>query len=97
MTAEPVSIDALLATRERLVHELQEGLDEDERRFLISLVSGEPDCSLMGVTHLKQLPGIRWKLHNLAQLRKSNAKKFAAQVDMLTSRLQGVPALKLSP
>ncbi|TVQ28391.1 MAG: hypothetical protein EA370_16680, partial [Wenzhouxiangella sp.] len=32
MTAEPISIDALLATRERLIHELQEGLDENERR-----------------------------------------------------------------
>lgn len=90
MTAEPVSIDALLATRERLVHELQEGLDENERHFLLSLVSGEPDWPLMGVTHLEQMPGIRWKLHNLAQLRKSNAKKFAEQVDMLASRLAPV-------
>jgi predicted nucleotidyltransferase component of viral defense system len=90
MTAEPVPLDALLATRERLVRELQEGLDENERRFLLSLVSGEPDWSLMGVTHLEQLPGIRWKLHNLAQLQKSNAKKFAEQADVLVSRLATV-------
>ena len=81
MTAEPVPVDALLATRERLVRELQKGLDENERRFLLSLVSGEPDWSLMGVAHLEQLPCISWKLHNLAQLRKSNAKKFAEQAE----------------
>lgn len=44
----------------------------------------------MGVTHLEQLPGIRWKLHNLAQLRKSKAKKFAEQIDRLASRLASV-------
>lgn len=87
MTAEPVPIDVLLATRERLVHELQEGLDENERRFLISLVSGEPDWSLMGVAHLEQLPGIRWKLHNLKQLQKLNVKKFTEQADALVAKL----------
>ena len=33
MTAEPVPLDALLAARERMVRELQQGLDEHERRF----------------------------------------------------------------
>ena len=97
MTTEPVLIDALLATRERLVREVQEGLDENERRFLLSLVSGEPDWSLLGVTHLEQLPGIRWKLHNLAQLRKSNAKKFAEQADMLASRLAATASSAVVP
>ncbi len=90
MTAEPVPLDALLATRERLLRELHKGLDKNERRFLISLVSGEPNWSLMGITHLERLPAIRWKLHNLAQLQKSNPKKFAEQVDMLASRLATV-------
>ncbi|MCA1788818.1 MAG: nucleotidyl transferase AbiEii/AbiGii toxin family protein [Thioalkalivibrio sp.] len=87
MAAEPVPLDALLATRERLVRELQEGLDASERRFLLSLVTGEPDWSVMGIAHLEQLPGIRWKLHNLAKLRKSSAKKFAEQADALASQL----------
>lgn len=87
MTAEPVPLDALLATRERLVRELQEGLDNNERRFLLSLVTGTPDWPLLGIDHLEHLPGIRWKLHNLEQLRKTNAKKFAEQADMLAARL----------
>lgn len=90
MTAEAVPLDALLATRERLVRELQEGLDDNERRFLLSLVAGQPDWSLMGIVHLEHLPGIRWKLHNLEQLRKTNAKKFVEQADMLATRLAGV-------
>lgn len=72
------------------MRELQEGLDDNERRFLLSLVAGEPDWSLMGIVHLEQLPGIRWKLHNLARLRKVNEKKFAEQADVLATRLAAV-------
>ena len=87
MTVEPMSLAALLAARERLAHELQQGLDENERRFLLSLVAGAPEWPLLGIAHLEHLPGIRWKLHNLAQLQKTNAKKFAEQVDTLAARL----------
>jgi predicted nucleotidyltransferase component of viral defense system len=87
MTAEPVPLDALLAARERMVRELQQGLDDDERTFLLSLVAGVPDWSLLNIAHLEHLPGIRWKLHNLAHLQKSNAKKFAEQADLLAAKL----------
>lgn len=42
MTAEPVPLDALLTARERMVREIQQGLDDDERRFLLSLAAGTP-------------------------------------------------------
>ncbi len=91
MTAEPVPLDALLAARERMVRELQQGLDDNERCFLLSLVAGMPDWPLLGIAHLEHLPGIRWKLHNLAQLQKTNAKKFAEQADLLAMRLSALP------
>jgi hypothetical protein len=43
MTADLVPLDALLATRERLVRQIQRELDDEERRFLLSLVRAEPD------------------------------------------------------
>ena len=88
MTVEPVELDALLAARERMVRELQQGLTADESQFLLSLVAAEPDWKLLGVPHLEQLPGPRWKLQNLERLRKMNAKKFAEQSDAL-ARLLG--------
>ena len=88
MTAEAVKLDALLAARERMVRELQQGLNANERRFLLSLVAAEPEWSLLGVPHLGQLPGPRWKLQNLERLRKANARKFAEQSDTL-ARLLG--------
>jgi predicted nucleotidyltransferase component of viral defense system len=88
MTTEPVELDGLLAARERMMRELQQGLSADERRFLLSLVAAEPEWSLLGVPHLEQLPGLRWKLQNLERLRKANARKFAEQSNAL-ARLFG--------
>jgi hypothetical protein len=87
MTAEPVPLEALLTARERMVREVQQGLDDNERRFLLSLAAGTPKWSLLGIAHLEHLPGIRWKLHNLAQLQKTDAKKFAEQSDTLAAKL----------
>jgi hypothetical protein len=79
MTTEPVELPELIATRERMISELQKGLEADERRFLLSLVANEPEWSSLGIAHAEQLPGIRWKMHNLEKLQKTNPKKFAGQ------------------
>jgi hypothetical protein len=81
MTAEPV-------VRERMMRELQQGLNAVERRFLLSLVAAEPEWPLLGVPHLGQFLGPRWKLQNLERLRKANARKFAEQSDTLLRRLR---------
>ena len=83
MTEEPVALKTLLAARARMVRELQAGLGAAERCFLLSLVAAEPEWSLLGVEHLEQLPGLRWKLQNLGQLRRANPRKFAEQSDAL--------------
>jgi hypothetical protein len=87
MTAEPVELPQLLAAREQMVHELQSALDADERRFLLSLVAGRPEWPRLGIAHAEQLPGIRWKLHNLAQLECKSPGKFAEQAEVLSQRL----------
>lgn len=87
MTAQPVEFDALLAVRERMMRELQHGLNAAERRFLFSLVAAEPEWPLLGVAHLEQLPGLRWKLQNLERLRKANPRKFGQQIASLTGLL----------
>lgn len=83
MTAEPVELRALLSARERMVAELQAGLDADERAFLLSLARNEPNWTLLRIEHLEQLPGIRWKLTNLARLAQANPKKLKVQAQEL--------------
>ena len=87
MTAEPVELAQFLAAREQMGHDLQGGLDADERRFLLSLVAGRPEWPLLGIVHVEHLPGIRWKLHNLAQLERKSPRKFAEQAEVLSQRL----------
>ena len=47
-----------------------------------------PQVGIIGVplTHLEQLPGIRWKLHNLKQLQRTDAQRFAEQTEVLSAR-----------
>jgi hypothetical protein len=92
MTIEPVELEALLAAREQMVREIHQGLSANERRFLLSLVTAEPEWSLLGVPHLEQLPGLRWKLQNLESLRRANPQKFVEQSDALARLLRSTTA-----
>jgi predicted nucleotidyltransferase component of viral defense system len=88
MTTEPVALTDLLATRDRMMYELQTTLNENERRFLLTFVTNQPDWSLLNIPHAQALPGIRWKLRNLSQLQKVNPKKFAEQSEVLAGLLK---------
>lgn len=83
MTPEPVELNQLLDTRERLINDLQQNLDTDERRFLISLVNAVPEWALLGVPHAEHLPALQWKLLNLQKLADKNANEFSAQAKAL--------------
>lgn len=91
MTAETIPMSALLSARERMIRELQYGMDANERRFLLSLVTGAPEWQALGIPHIEQLPGIRWKLHNLLLLQKRNTRRFAEQSEALSTRLASLP------
>ncbi len=87
MTQEPVSLSELEQVRTLLRRELPAVLTANHRAFLLGLVAGEPDWSFMTCGHLSNLPAIRWKLHNLAKLQKSNPRKFDQQTRELRERL----------
>ena len=86
MTREPITLDELVSVRRRLRAELPLALTANHRQFLLGLVTGEPDWQLMRCAHLAELPAIRWKLQNLARLKKTNPRKFAQQADALRER-----------
>lgn len=87
MTSEPVELRALIEARDRMIAELQAGLDADERRFLLSLVRAEPDWKALGIAHAAALPAIRWKLHNLTRLRCERPEHFERQHTVLARLL----------
>ena len=87
MTRDTVELDTLMQMQARLIKELPKQLTPAHRDFLMSLVQGEPAWELMPMQHLRELPALKWKLMNLAPLKKSSAKRFAAQTELLAARL----------
>ena len=79
MTADTVELKALLEARERMIKELRAGLDADERAFLLSLARAKPEWQRLGVAHVAELPGVRWKQANIERLARDNPKKLEAQ------------------
>lgn len=90
MTVDPVALDVLLATQDRLHRELPAALTRDHRAFLLSLVRVEPDWSLMPFGHLRELPAIRWKLQNLEAIKKQKPDVFAQQEALLRDHMAGL-------
>jgi predicted nucleotidyltransferase component of viral defense system len=90
MTRNPITLAELQKVRARLKKELPARLTENQRQFLIGLVSSVPDWKLMECPHLDRMPAIQWKLHNLARLKKSNPQKFAEQAERLRVRFATV-------
>ncbi len=67
MTATPTTVEALLATRERLLAQIPRLMDEAAREFLLSVEREAPDFALIGFPAAADLPAVRRKLQNLAQ------------------------------
>lgn len=70
MTEVSVDYEELCAVRKRLIKTIQELLLPNERDFLISIKSGEPQWDLMPIPKLSELPGIRWKVLNIKKMDK---------------------------
>jgi predicted nucleotidyltransferase component of viral defense system len=83
MTSEPINLDDLLNTQQRLMAELPQALTQNHRNFLLSLVQAAPDWSLMPFNHLQDMPAIKWKLQNLNNLKSKNPTKFRLQHEEL--------------
>lgn len=90
MTRSAVELDALMHVQARLFEQLPRQLTEDHREFLLSLAQGSPAWERMPMPHLRELPALKWKLMNLAQLRKRSAARFAAQHNLLAERFDGM-------
>lgn len=76
MTAEPVGLDVLLQTRERLRSELPRRLTDKHRRLLNGLARAEPDWTLLQCPYAAELPALRWKLANLQTFRQRRPADF---------------------
>ncbi|WP_298186362.1 nucleotidyl transferase AbiEii/AbiGii toxin family protein [Acidiferrobacter sp.] len=89
MTAEPIGVAALLESRERLLARVAHWLDGPSRAFLQSVEDEKPDFNLIGLDHAADLPGVRRKLHNLAQRTVAKRAADRRQLDETLARIAG--------
>ena len=87
MTTEPTSAEALLSYRATLLARVARWLDEPSRAFLRSVEDEKPDFSLIGLPHAADLPGVRRKLHNLAQRQDAKRTADRQQLDETLARI----------
>ena len=88
MTAVPVSVDELAATRDELIGEVRRRLSGPPAGFLRSLVRAEPDFDAIGLAGAGRLPAVRWKVRNLRTLMAADSEKHDDQVRALEALLR---------
>jgi len=79
MTNEPVTVEALVEIRQRLIADVRSRLDKNVATFLRSLIDGAPNFDAIGLPQAALLPAVRWKVQNLLKLRADNPAKHAKQ------------------
>jgi len=70
MTEESNILEDLIEVQHELPKIIAKGLTKNEKEFLLSFKSGNPDWNLIDVAHLKDLPGVKWKLQNIKKMDK---------------------------
>ena len=83
MSLSPFTYDDFETTRKRLVKEIHTHLTKQDRQFLLSFKTGNPDWSLFPVATLAEMPAVKWKLLNLQKFIAQNPSKHAEQYDKL--------------
>jgi predicted nucleotidyltransferase component of viral defense system len=92
MTRDMIDLDTRSGVRARLLEELPRQLTAAHRDFPRTLAQGRPVWERMPMQHRHELPALKWKLMNLAQLSKRSAVRFAAQHQLLAQRFEQIPS-----
>ena len=71
MTQIDISLDELIETRGLLIKIIHADLTKEEKQFLVSFKSKNPNWELLGLENIevvKKLPFVKWKMKNLLQM-----------------------------
>ena len=85
MTFNPVTLNQLVDTRDKLLGLIKMELTEEERKFILSVKTGQLEWNNLGIEGISQLPAVQWKLENLKQM---DDKKRIRAIEKLRKCLQ---------
>ena len=88
MTEIPFTYNEFEETRTKLISDVRSLVTEEDKKFLISFESGQPEWDGYKFEYFKDYPSVKWKLLNLQKLAKQNPQKLWEQVEKLTALLK---------
>jgi len=88
MTDVPFSYEDYEITRQELIEKINNGLTEDDEKFLLSFEQGEPDWDKCCAGDLSVYPSVKWKLQNILKLKNTNPEKYVLGVEKLCEFFQ---------
>jgi predicted nucleotidyltransferase component of viral defense system len=68
MTRDAVTLEELVRARELLIRNIQTNLTSEEKEFLLSFKSKDPQWAKLGISGIEKLPAIQWKIQNLNKM-----------------------------
>lgn len=83
MTIDSFNYKVCEEARIALVEKINTSLTKEDKAFLISFNNAEPDWSLFSFKGAESLPGVKWKLQNIQNLKNANPKKHSQLVENL--------------
>jgi predicted nucleotidyltransferase component of viral defense system len=86
MSLRKVSLEDLQDARKKLLQDIHRLLTEEQKQFLLSFKSGDPDWALWSGPEMEKLPAIQWKLRNIKNMTKQ---KHQAALKKLEKVLYG--------
>lgn len=81
MTTETVTLEKLIEVQKELPKIMLKKMRQEDKEFLISFKQVEPKWDLLPLPHLKDLPGVRWKLLNIKRMSDQKHKKALQKLE----------------
>ena len=81
MTTGTVELDELTEVQNELPKIMLKNLRDEDKEFLISFKRVEPKWDLLPLSHLKDLPGVGWKLLNIKRMSDKKHKKALQKLE----------------
>jgi hypothetical protein len=83
MVESVVTAEELLQARARLIKEINDALTDRDKDFLLSFKKGQPKWELSPLGHLKDMPSIKWKLHNIQNMPKDKHAEAVRKLEVI--------------
>lgn len=83
MTDTPFIYEEFEQTREKLIADVNALVTQEDKAFLLSFESAEPDWNRFEFSYFQNYPSVKWKLRNLSKLKSMNPDKLKIEVEKL--------------